>query len=288
MALEDMAATALHDATDTAEAAVNVASAAHYYPRWFPPKSAIPKDHDARVEVLLTALVRFVQEGCRTLDEHADDDEEAIRPIPLEEMPYLYTYLGLCVSERKIIVPKSRQIMMTWVTFCYVLWRMLFRPFQKYAWIPKKEEDGHRHVEERLKTILWGFLPEWLTSQFTVAKVKGHFVLETFQGKLWNSQLLVYPQGSDQTRQYTHSGVIVDEAAHQIKLDEMWKGMVPTTHVRGAHLNQQKKTTTGSRAGQIFLISSAKKGSYMQKLCGPELREAVRRAKEPLVRSLTP
>ena len=274
--IEDLAASSLQRAHYEADQAIRAHSPLYYYPRWFPPMSAIPQDDRKRSEVLMRALVRFIREACRTLDEHAGDDEESIKPIPLDEMPYLYTYFGLCVSERKIIVPKSRQIMMTWATFCYVLWRMLFRPHQKWAWIPKKQEDGERHVEERLKKVLWGHLPEWLTSDFVVSRTKGHLVLESYQGKIWNSQLLVYPQGSDQTRQYTHSGVVVDEAAHQPKLETMWRGMVPTTHARG------RAGSGRGRAGQIFLISSARKGSYMQRLCGPELREAVRRCREPL------
>lgn len=233
--------------------------------RWFPSKRWPEGDIEARVAIELPALLAFALEACKTLDEH--DEVTPIKAIPLDELEYLPIYFELLLRNRIVIAPKSRQIMITWATFIYVLWRLLRAPRRKWALVPKKKEDGEQHVEDRLKFTLWAHLPDFLRGQYQIEPVKNMFHVTHFRGVAWRSQLLVYPQGADQLRQYTHSGIIWDEAAHQPKMQDAWKGAAPTIQGRGG------------KRGQVIVISSAKRGSYMQRLAGKPLQEAIKVAR---------
>jgi len=103
----------------------------------------------------------------------------------------------------------------TWVTLAYLCWRCLRFPYQKWAYVPQTKEDGEDHVEDRLKVSIWEHLPPWLTKDFKLAEVQGHFYLSHFKGKRWNSRVIAYPMGAGKLRGKTHSGIVYDEAAHQ-------------------------------------------------------------------------
>lgn len=223
------------------------------YERWFRPGG----------------LEAFCWEACRTRDEH--DAEHSIKPLP--DLDFLHLFFRLCQSERWLNVAKSRQVFMTWATYVYALWRILARPNQAIALIPKKQADGERHVEGRIKETLWFYLPEWLKRQYTIAPIKGTFHVTSrldFDRKLvpWSSFLVVYPQGAEQLRSFTHSVVIGDEVAHQRGHAEWWRAAVPTVQTRAG------------RGGQIIQLSSAKRGSFFQAQLGPTIRDAVRAARD--------
>lgn len=252
-----------------AEIAAGRVGEAELYPRWFPPviEDEDPERKAVRKQI---ALQRFAAEACRTIDEL--DDEKALKPFPVGDFEYIRIYFGLLCRENRINVAKSRQLMFTWATLIYVLWCVLRQPYQRWAWITKKEEDGHAHIEQRLKDGIWENMPEWLTSRYGIKKAKGHFIIDTFDGKPWRSQIVVFPQGADQLRQYTLSGFVVDEAAFQRLLGEMMRGMMPTT------IGRKKK-----KSGQGIVISSAKRGSHFHQMLGPDIMTAVKYAKGELV-----
>ena len=230
--------------------------------RWFPVTAGCSDEERKALEV--PALRAFCAQGCRTVDEH--DPDEPIKALPLDELQYLIIFMWLFATERLYMIPKSRQIMITWIAFICILWRLMKNPFQKWALVPKKKDDGMAHIEDRIKNVLWWNLPKWLTSQYTIARIKGTFHITHFRGQPWNSWLTVYPQGADQLRQFTHSGVFGDEVAFQRLMRDWWKAAMPTVGGRkGKH-------------GQVVLVSSARKGAYFEKLCGKQLHEAVKMA----------
>lgn len=207
------------------------------------------------------ALEAYCREACYTIDEL--DPDAPIKHLPFDELPFLSIYLSLLVREDRVYVPKSRQMSLTWVTLEAVSWFLARAPHQRWAWVTKKQEDGEAHVEERLKNGILAHWPPFLRDQFEFGRAKGHLILAKRNGKPWNSRLIVYPQGADQLRQYTHSGVVIDEAAFQARLGDMWRGMMPTRAGRG------------SKAGKLIVISSAKRGSFFHGLVGKKVREAV-------------
>ena len=234
--------------------------------RYFPPEAWANQDERLAMEV--PAIEAFAREVVRTVDEK--DPQTPIKPLPIDELQYLRIFIYLFVRERLLMVPKSRQILITWITFICILWRLMKYPYQKWALVPKKAQDGIAHIEDRIKNVLWNYLPRWLTSQYSVAAVKGTFHITHFRGQPWNSWLTVYPQGADQLRQFTHSGIFGDEVAFQRLFRQWWKAAVPTIGGRRGH------------AGQVVLVSSASKGSYFEELLGGELIEAVQYARGEL------
>lgn len=215
-------------------------------------------------------LEAFCWEACRTKDEH--DFERSIKPLP--DVEFLHFMFKLFQSERWINIAKSRQVFCTWAVFIYSLWRILARPNQTIALIPKKQQDGERHIEDRLKNTLWQNLPGWLKDRYTIAPLKGSFHVlagppqpNLPTGEPWGSFLVCYPQGADQLRGATHSVVIGDEVAHQPGHAEWWKAAIPTIQERGG------------KGGQIIQLSSAKRGSFFQKQLTDRVRDAVKLAK---------
>jgi len=232
--------------------------------RWFPTTPWATREE--RIVIEARAFEAFLREAVKTKDEH--DPENPIKPLPLDELPYLIIHARLLVSERIYVVPKSRQMEITWVTLAYLCWRCLRFPYQKWAYVPQTKEDGEDHVEDRLKVSIWEHLPPWLTKDFKLAEVQGHFYLSHFKGKRWNSRVIAYPMGAGKLRGKTHSGIVYDEAAHQKDLQAKWKGSTATIQARKGF------------SGQVILLSSAERGSFFETICGPELvREAARIAR---------
>lgn len=234
-------------AAATSRALAQLEEQQRLYARWFRPGG----------------LEAFCWEACRTKDEH--DTVSPIKPLP--DLEFLRLFFRLVQSERVLFVAKSRQVFVSWATFVYMLWRVLAAPHQSIALIPKKQEDGQNHVEDRLKHTLWANLPEWLRARYTIAAIKGGFNVTHRDGEPWGSFVVVYPQGAEQLRSYTHSVIVGDEVAHQRGHQAWWRAAIPTVQERGG------------KAGQIIQISSARRGSYFEKQLGPKLRDAVALAK---------
>lgn len=160
--------------------------------------------------------------------------------------------------------------------FIYALWRVMKDPGQIVGLVQKKSDDGARHIEERLKQVMWWHLPPWLKALYTVAPIKGTFNLThaTVRGRLepWGSYMTAYPKGAEQLRSFVHSLLIGDEVCFQPDHEAWWTAAVPTIQARGRH------------RGQVIQMSSAAPDSFFEKQCADKnparLRRAVRLARE--------
>lgn len=224
------------------------------YERWFAPTPE--------------ALAAFCFEACKTVDQH--DKLNPLKPLP--DLDFIRFFFWLCCTYNFVNVPKSRQVFMTWCAFVYALWRMLAMPRQLIGLVPKKEEDGLDHIQNRLRRTLFGNLPPWLQSLYVVAEPKGELHLThmwTPDGLVeWDSRIVAYAKGADQVRSFTHSLLIGDEVSFQPKHSEWFHAALATTQGRGEH------------EGQILQLSSATRDCFFHKQVHPAMvREAVRLAK---------
>jgi len=232
------------------------------FTRWFPQVlSNVPAQ---RNEQLFQALLAFCKEALRTTDEKMQ--VAGALPIPFGELEYMTVFCRLFVAEPKLAVPKSRQLMLTWISYGCIMWWLMRSPNQRWALVQKKLEDGRDDIEMRLKLAYWENLPKWLRDLYTLAPLKGKFELSHYRGAPWSSSLTPYPIGSNQLRSKAHTGVFIDEAAHQ-DLSSFWRSAMPTIEGRG------------KKVGRLLLVSSAEPASDFQAVCGAQLREAVMMAR---------
>lgn len=173
-----------------------------------------------RIQKIRKDPLEFLR-GVRTLDQV--DSKCPIKPFPVH-LDYVQLYCGLWVRERFIAVPKSRRMKMTWTNIALYTWDTLFNVGKAQAFVSKKETDACDLVD-RAKFII-EHLDHSIIPKDIVPKHDSRY------GKLWfpeiHSSIEAFPQGADQLRQFTFSGILADEMGFWDNAQEMYSGSVPT------------------------------------------------------------
>lgn len=157
----------------------------------------------------------------RTKDE--TDFHNPIKPFPVEK-EYLKLYTKIWLMEKKVAVPKSRRLLMTWVNIALYLWDTMFHMGRNNAFVSKKEDDSNELIE-KLRFILdnldQALLPKELIPKYEITFNRIRF-------REIESQIRGFPQGPDQLRQFTFSGIFFDEAAFLDDAENTYAAAIPT------------------------------------------------------------
>lgn len=164
-----------------------------------------------------------------------------IKNFPVHKQ-YLKLYTRIWMAEKKIAVPKSRRLMMTWTNICLYLWDTMFHTGRDNAFVSKKEDDSNELIEKAnfvLNNLNPEILPKELLprSECTFNKLKFPEIDSKLQG---------FPQGADQLRQFTFSGIFFDEAAFMESAEDAYAAALPTIDGGG------KMTMVSSAAPGFF------------------------------------
>lgn len=178
---------------------------------------------DRMVEFTLCSLYSFyfIDRYCFTIDPIKG-------PIPLKLFDFQINILDSFQKKSKIIFRKARQIGATVVTGCYALWRANFHKGQNVKIISLNQTDA---IELKEKTIDINYeeMPGFLKSKSTRdgdSKTKL---------KLLNkSQIRVLTKSKNAGRGGTPSLVIIDEAAFNEWMDDIWKSILPSLDKGGS------------------------------------------------------
>jgi phage FluMu gp28-like protein len=169
------------------------------------------------------------------------DKKNSIKRFP-SHYEYLHYYVRIWERERLIIVPKSRRMFMSWVNIALYTWDTLFGLNRFNVFQSKKEEDSDGLVE-RAKFIIDNIpedqIPKDLLPQYTKTYCSLAF-------KEYGSEIRGFAQGADQLRQYTCSGLLLDEFAFWDKAEETYSAAMPTIEGGG-------RCTILSSAGPGFM-----------------------------------
>jgi len=163
----------------------------------------------------------FLSECVYTLDQ--TDEVNPIKPFP-KHLDYLKLYVRIWQREKRIAVPKSRRMFMSWVNIGLYTWDTMFHFGRHNAFVSKKEDDADDLVK-RAKFILDHIPEEKLPKQF-LAKYDYTFAKLKFPEL--NSLIQGFPQGADQLRAYTLSGILADEIAFWEEAQKMYSASFPT------------------------------------------------------------
>lgn len=156
----------------------------------------------------------------KTLDEH--DEANPYKNLPDKDYLRLMSYAW--VTEPLLLIPKSRQVMVTWLFCAIATHNLLVRPAQRMAVISKKFEDADALID-RMETI-YTQLPH-LRFHVPGAWPKHRKSGEVSCPEL-NSIIQAMGEEAKGLRQYTFSWVFLDEAAFADQADEIFRAAMPT------------------------------------------------------------
>lgn len=163
----------------------------------------------------------FLCECVYTLDQ--TDAVNPIKPFP-KHLDYLKLYTRVWQKEKRIAVPKSRRMFMSWVNIALYTWDAMFHFGRHNAFVSKKEDDADDLVK-RAKFIL-DHIPEEKLPKELIAKYEYTFGKIKFPEL--NSIIQGFPSGADQLRAYTLSGILGDESAFWEDAQKMYSASFPT------------------------------------------------------------
>jgi hypothetical protein len=184
----------------------------------------------------------FFMECVYTLDQVNKD--EPIKTLP--DRDYARMFVKVWLKCPLMAIPKSRRMTMSWFTISLYLWDTLFHDGRFNAFVSKKEDDADELVK-RAKFIFDHIPPEKLPREMLPECVTKFCVLEFPEIK---SKIQGFPQGADQLRQFTFSGIFGDECAFWDQAKAFYSASFPT--IEGG--------------GRMTLVSSPAPGFFKQ-LC---------------------
>lgn len=188
----------------------------------------------------------FLFRYCRTRDEH--DPTVYAKRVPLKA--YLREIAMALQLEKRLAIPKSRQMLVSWTVCAFVLWVTLTRDHALCFVQSKKEEDADALLGRLYD--LYVRLDGWLRKEnpvnpskdgqrmychmifpWTRERVEAHArargekpeyqIVGTERARVW-----AIPQGPDVLRQYTATLILSDEDAFQERAGDAFKAAAPT------------------------------------------------------------
>lgn len=145
------------------------------------------------------------------------------KPFP-GDFEYLKFFFKLWIKNKRILVPKSRRMFMSWGCITLYLWDALFHKGRHFAFVSKKEEDADALIE-RCKYILENIPEDKIPKEFLPKFIKTYCFLHFPET---GSKIQAFPSGSDQLRMYGFSGILADEMAFWDDAKNMYSAAFPT------------------------------------------------------------
>ena len=171
----------------------------------------------------------WLQLHTKTFDEHWE--KKGTQPYNhFPDLPYLRNIFDLLLTESRLFLPKSREMMLTWAVIGYGVWRCQFHPRTRVIVQTQKLEKVLDLVSGRgnpgYARTLWEQQNDFLKDMHPLVKPAKDMAAgllawvngSTFQG---------VPSGADQVRQYHPTLVIFDEAAHLSEFREAYDAAHP-------------------------------------------------------------
>ena len=172
-----------------------------------------------------------------------ENSERGRDPFPAKE--YLRHYVEALVTEHVLLVPKSRQMIISTCTLVVCLWEIMFKASWR-AILSKVTEDEAEELLENKVRYTYKHLPEWLRGMRSIEpRPKGKALC-----KETNSYILAAAQNAAnrECRGGTANRLVVDEACYQDQFQEITEAGQPMTQ----HFNAIS-TPNVSYPGGLFM-----------------------------------
>jgi len=196
----------------------------------------------------------FMTHWALTLDVH--DKDNPIKTFPEKE--YIKILVDLWLKNTLLLVPKSRQMLVSWIFTTLYLWDNQFHKGRLTFFQSKKADDADDLIK-RVKFV-WDHEPKFLKKYYEDGKFKelvcnpqhnGQHVYCKMDFPDINSEIRGIPEGGDVIRMHTASGIFADEMAFQPEAQNAYNAAKPTISSRGRF--------TG--------VSTAEDNTFFESLC---------------------
>jgi len=169
----------------------------------------------------------FLRDCVHTLNQVSKDDY-AIQPFP-SYLEYLKFLCELWQREDKLAIPKSRRMVCSWSFISLYTHDTLFKEGRFNAFVSKKEQDAGELVARA--EFIYHKIPDWRIPKALLPKIKGGKMTKepwVLEFEKTHSQIMAFPQGAHQMRQYTISGILGDETAFWEQAQAFYSASKPT------------------------------------------------------------
>lgn len=167
----------------------------------------------------------------RTLNVQAWE-ENSKEPFPEKE--YIKLIVDKWLKHKVLIIPKTRQMMLSWIIVWLYLWDTQFHKARLTAFQSKMADDAD-YLVRRVKTI-WDNEPDFLKRYYTWDKYinlvanpqnKGQHVYNKFEIPAIDTGIIGIPQWGDIIRSKTLSWMFSDESAFQPEMEDAYGALAP-------------------------------------------------------------
>ena len=146
-----------------------------------------------------------------------------IRPFPLQD--YMLPIIEAWQNEQYLFVQKSRDMVATWTIVMLYSWDTFFHHGRQNIF--QSETASKTFDLVRRSWQIYKHQPAWLKNVYPARPGAGTTKSGVVRIDTLNSEIMGFPQGADQVRQYHPSGIFLDEAAFQIEAAGTFQSVKP-------------------------------------------------------------
>lgn len=182
------------------------------------------------------------------------EDPDTGEPIKFILWPDQRRALSDMLNNKLVVMPKSRQIGITWLALAISAW-MKLRPGDATLALSRTEEDAKELV--RRTEFIMRHLPDWFITQANAPQAHMTYdwmateVVVRHPGKE-DSYFRSFPAGPNSGRSHTGRLLLLDEWAFQAYARDIWKAAFPAVN--------------RSTGGQVFGISTMELGTLFEEV----------------------
>jgi hypothetical protein len=169
-----------------------------------------------------------------------------IRPFVL--LQYMPPIVEAWLTQQLLAIEKSRDMMATWLVVALYTWDALYHPGRQHVFQSEDAAKTRELVERSF--VLFNNQPSFLKIQNPALFKVGDNKAGELKVPGLESEILGFPQGADQIRQFHPSGVFTDETAFQALAGDSFAAIKPAI-----------------QAGGKYTAVSSANPSFFQKIC---------------------
>ena len=154
------------------------------------------------------------------------------KPDPFEKFPdkqHLYNLTRIFEREKRLIIPKSRQMTVTWLFIALYLHEAMWKPSRLIFIQSKKEQDADEVLERGFS--IYQKLPTFMRNWQPLTHNKKTFCEMKFSRN--RSRILAVPEGPDHIRGFSPTDIFSDETCFQDDVEKMTASAMPALGLHG-------------------------------------------------------